>query len=141
MLKRMNTPSISSGASQPSGTYVPGVCNINQEEVAYRRRAGYIGVVTFAIIAAILLFVGSRWARLVLGIPAFIAAIGFLQAQSKFCVSYGAAGKQNATDGDKVVQDIVDAAARKLDKRRARTINLQAAGIALLITGVMLLIP
>jgi hypothetical protein len=137
----MNTtqsPSVSSA----TGAYVPGVCNINQSEIAYRRKAGYLGLGIFIVLAAPLVLLDlPRFIRVLLFLPAFLAAIGFLQAHYKFCVGYGAAGMQNATDGDKEAQAIVDAAAKDLDKKRTRKINTQAALIAVLATVVVLLIP
>ena len=133
------------GSSTPDTTnnaYVPGVCNINSAEIAQRRKAGYLGLAIFVILVApLLVFDLPRLIRVILFVPAFLAAIGFLQAHYKFCVSYGATGKQNAAEGDKIAQNIIDKAARELDQKRTRTINQQAAGIALLATVAALLIP
>jgi hypothetical protein len=121
--------------------YVPGICNINHAEIAYRRKAGYAGLVAFVVIAAVLFGLSAnRYTRLVLFLPAFIAAIGFLQAKNKFCVAYGAAGQQNATDGVAKAIAVADKAARAKDKQRARHMNLQAAGISVLITALFVLI-
>jgi hypothetical protein len=122
--------------------YVPGVCNINYEEIAYRRKAGYMGLVIFGITLAVLVGLGlSWWLRLVLFIPAFLSAIGFLQAKKKFCVSYGATGMQNATDGSTTAKKVTDTTAVKKDKRRARQLNMQAAVIAAVVTAVVMLLP
>ncbi len=132
---------VGSSAAGVSGGYVPGVCNINKDEIAYRRKAGYLGLAIFIVLATpLLLFDIPRFIRIILFLPAFLSAIGFLQAYYKFCVGYGAAGKQNATDGDKEAQDIVDAAAKELDKKRTRTVNSQAAIIAALVTIFFILI-
>lgn len=120
--------------------YIPGVCNINRAEIAYRRKAGYFGLGLYVIIAIALFALGvSRWARLILFVPAFIAAIGFLQAKNKFCVAYGAAGQQNAVDGSPKAQSVTEQAAIAKDKARARTMNTQAALIALAAAAVMLI--
>ena len=137
----MNTTQPSS-VSSAAGAYVPGVCNINQTEIAYRRKAGYLGLVIFIILAVPLILLDlPRFIRVLLFLPAFLSAIGFLQAHYKFCVGYGAAGMQNATDGDKEAQAIVDAVAKDLDKKRTRKINIQAALIAVVATAIVLLIP
>lgn len=118
-----------------ASAYVPGVCNINTAEIASRRKAGYIGLILFIVLAAPLLLLDlPRLIRILLFLPAFVSAIGFLQAYYKFCVGYGAAGKQNATDGDKEAQDIIDAAAKDLDQKRTRKINTEASVIAGLVT-------
>ncbi len=134
----MNT---SSAINNP-GAYVPGVCNINTVEIARRRKAAYILLaVTVALAIPLLVFDVPQWLRIVLFFPVFLTVVCSLQVKYKFCVGYGAAGMQNATEGDKVAQDIVDAAAKKLDKDRTRKIKLQAAAIAAVITLVMALIP
>jgi hypothetical protein len=47
--------------------YVPGICNINHAEIAYRRKAGYAGLVAFVVIAAVLFGLSAnRYTRLVL---------------------------------------------------------------------------
>lgn len=125
-----------------ASSYVPGVCNINSAEAARRRRAGYLGLAAFAVLAlALVLFDIPRLVRIILFAPAFLAAIGFLQAHYKFCVGYGAAGVQNATEGDKAAQAIINKSARELDQKRTRKINLQAVAIALLASIVALLAP
>ncbi len=127
-------------AAPSTSAYVPGVCNINYAEIKRRRNAGYFGLILFVVVAAILFVVdANRWFKLILFLPAFIAAIGFLQAKNKFCVGYAASGLQNATEGNTEAQ-AVEAAARAIDKARARRINLQAAAIALVVTAVSVVI-
>lgn len=122
--------------------YVPGVCNINRSEIAYRRKAGYVGLGVSLILAVALFGLGvSRWYRLVLFLPLFIAAIGFLQAKNKFCVAYGANGQQNAAEGSAKASEISDQAAKAKDKHRARTMNLQAALLALLGAALAVVLP
>lgn len=136
------TENTSTPTNQTTGSYVPGVCNINSAEIAYRRKAGFVLlVVTLVLTLPLLLIETPVWLRAFLFFPIFLTADCLLQAKHKFCVSYGAAGKQNATEGDKVAQDIVDAAALKLDKARARRINSQAGLIGLAVTALLLLIP
>ena len=116
--------------------YIPGVCNINHKEVAYRRKAGYFGLGFFVVIAAAFLALAvNRWFYVLLFVPAFVAAIGFLQAKNKFCVAYGAGGQQNADDGSEKARNITDTDAVSKDKKRSRQMNLQAAGIAVIATA------
>ncbi len=122
--------------------YVPGVCNINRAEIAYRRKAGYVGLGISLVLAIVLFGLGlSRWYRLVLFVPLFIAAIGFLQAKNKFCVAYGANGQQNAAEGSAKASKVSDQAAQAKDKHRARTINVQAALLALLGAALAVVLP
>lgn len=128
--------------AEASSSYVPGVCNINRAEIAYRRKAGYVGLAIFLVAAAILLLASiNRLVRLILFVPAFIAVIGFLQARNKFCVSYAASKQQNADENTPGPKAVADTASQDLDKRRARSMNKQAAAVALLVTLCIVLIP
>ncbi len=133
----MTTPQTSDASA-----YIPGVCNINRAEIARRRSVGYIGLVLFVVLLVALLALPlSRWFRIALFIPAFIAAIGFLQAKNKFCVGYGAAGMQHASDGDPAALTVDDTAALTKDKQKTRRINTQAAVYAVLATVLALILP
>ena len=112
--------------------YVPGVCNINHAEIAYRRKAGYVGLIITLVLFVVLYALNlNQWFRIVLFVPAFVAAIGYLQAKNKFCVAYGANGKQNASEESKGASAVTDKAAIVRDKIKARSMNLQATVIAL----------
>lgn len=121
--------------------YIPGMCNINRAEIAYRCKAGYISLLILIVIAALLFtFDAPNWTRLVLFVPFFLTIISFLQAKKKFCVSYGASGKQNATEGSKAATAVnpQDALA---DKKRARQLNVQAAAVAAVLSVLAFLVP
>lgn len=123
--------------------YTPGVCNLNQPEVAYRRKAGYAGLVLSLLLVVGL---GILQADPLLGLLIFpfawVSAIGFLQAKYKFCVGYAASGIYNSGDDYAETQKIVDAAKRKLDQARARSINVRSFVSAIIATtaAVVLLI-
>jgi hypothetical protein len=123
--------------------YIPGMCNINQDEIAYRRKAMYFGLaVTVLLLVALIFFQVNVYIRsLVLFIPLFIAIIGYLQTKNKFCVAYGASGKQNATDGSESAEAIADKEAIEVDKKKARTMNLQAFVSTVIILMLLLLVP
>ena len=123
-------------ATAPNGqAYVPGVCNINREEIAFRSKWRNIGLITALALAVILLIISdNRWLRLVVFLPAMIGTINYLQTKNRFCVSYAAAGLQNATEGSKEAAKVADDA-RALDKAKARKMNIQAAVAALFITA------
>ena len=78
--------------------YVPGACNIGPEEIARRERVARIGLVATVALALLLLAsgvgVGSP-TRLLVGLPLTGAAIGWIQAQRRFCLAYGFAGTFN----------------------------------------------
>jgi hypothetical protein len=96
--------------------YTPGVCNIGHGEVTFRYLVGWMGL--FAVIALGVFFALEKVAapyRLMLGIPAFVSALGFLQAKQKFCVNYGMIGRFNMGAGSSGA--VQEADARKKDRR------------------------
>ncbi len=121
--------------------YTPGVCNINTAEIASRRKAGYVGLGLTLVIAAALFGLDlPKATRLILFIPVFIAAIGFLQARNKFCVGYGAAGMHNADEQSTEAVSVTDSSAINVDKARARNLNLQALGISIVVTALAIVL-
>lgn len=118
------------------------MCNINQAEIAYRKKAMWFGIelTTGLFLVAIILPI-SVWARLILIVPIYIASIGYLQVVYKFCVAYGASGKQNAREGSDVASNVVDSKARAIDKTKARDLNLRALGMSLVMLALLMLVP
>ena len=116
-------------------SYVPGVCNINREEIDYRRKWRNIGAITTVVLAvALIVLSDNRWVRLAVYLPALIAAANYLQVKNKFCVSYAASGMENATEGSKSAKKVAEDA-HKLDKAKARKMNVQANLAAVLVTA------
>lgn len=121
----------------PRAAYQPGICNINTTEVAYRKRWGYIGTYLFIVLGGIMLLgEASWWMRLVLFIPAYTGAIGFLQARNRFCVSYAAAGQQHAAETAKRPAKVSEAN-KITDIQKARRMKLQAGLIAAAATALL----
>ena len=84
--------------AQPGG-YQPGVCNIGPAEIDRRRRAGHIGVVATIVLFAVLVALDlPPIVRLVLALPAAVAASGYLQARMRFCAGFATAGVYNFGD-------------------------------------------
>ncbi len=120
--------------------YIPGMCNINPTEIKRRRLSGHVGLAASIIIAAIFVYLQTEWLyRIVIFAPIFTATLGYLQAQSKFCVAYAGSGKQHADDGDIISVD--DASALKSDEHRARSIYLKALTISVAVTAAFCLVP
>lgn len=120
--------------------YIPGMCNINPAEITKRRRIGYAGLAASVLLLVVfIVFDASWWIRIIIFIPAFTSATGFLQAKNKFCVGFAGANIQNADNGEKV--KITDTKSLLLDRLKARKMNLQAFGIAFVVTLITLLIP
>lgn len=136
------TNNMTSSKKTESTGYVPGVCNINHKEIALRRKVGMVALVVFALVLALLLTTAaSKWWRLFLITPAFISALGFLQAKNKFCVMYASEYKQNASEGSKSARTVTDKLSREADTRRARQINLQSFAVTGVVMVVVFLLP
>lgn len=124
-----------------NSAYVPGVCNINHAEIAYRKKAGYFGLVAFVAVFIFLLILNlNSWFRIILFLPAFIAACGYFQAKNKFCAAYGSSGRQNAQEGESEAKTVSDKTALLRDKIKSRSIYLQSALVAMAITLLALVV-
>jgi hypothetical protein len=125
----------------PDG-YVPGACNIGEYEIRRRRRSAIAG---FAIAAAVLVGLLAAdlpaWTRLVVLIPAWGAAVTWLQARRRFCVGFAAAGISNFGDDDSGRQAITDPAQRAADRRKSLELIRDGFVIGLVITLVAVLLP
>ena len=123
--------------------YIPGMCNINTAEVAYRRKAMWFGTALSVIFFGVLVVVNIVWwiGVLILFLPVFIGAINFLQVRNKFCVSYGGSGRQNADEGSEAAHAITDETALAADKVKTKRMNRQATMISvavLVVAGAVL---
>ncbi len=128
------------GALPTPSDYRPGACNIGPAEIARRRRAGHVGVLTSAALLTVLVAAGSpSWLRLLVVLPAAVAASGYLQAWLRFCAGFGSRGVFNFGELGRVDR-VEDADARARDRERARQIALAslAVGIAAGIVAVLL---
>ena len=92
--------------------YIPGVCNIGREETAFRKKIA-VGALLIVIITFALFFIFNIQAyfRFLVVIPAFISAMGFLQARAHFCArlgltalfNFGELGKYNKVNNDEFI--------------------------------------
>jgi hypothetical protein len=120
--------------------YMPGACNIGPAEIARRRRAGHAGLIATVVLLAVLLALGAAPAwRLLLALPASLAAAGYLQAWLRFCANFGyrgvynfgALGREERVAGD---------AARAQDRRRALLVGAAAGAIGLAVALLSMLL-
>lgn len=118
-------------------SYIPGVCNINKAEIAYRRKAMWFGIAASVVVFIALALIRADWWLAIVGlfVPVYTAAISYLQVRNKFCVGYGSSGLQNATDGSPDASDVTDDDARRKDKAKTWRMNLQALGITVVVTA------
>ena len=79
MADRTLVASAPQSRSADTDEYRPGVCNIGPAEIARRRRAGHVGLAVTLAALAVMLAVGAPPAlRLLIAIPAALAAVGYL---------------------------------------------------------------
>lgn len=121
--------------------YIPGICNINRAEIAYRKRAMWSGIAGSAAVLFLLITLNTPWwvTAGVLFLPVYIACIGYLQVKNKFCVSYGATGRQHADENGEPVQSISDIEALRADRAKTLRMNVQAtfASVVIIVAATM----
>lgn len=113
--------------------YIPGVCNIGNEEIKKRKQAGWTGLVLTVVLWALFVWteVPSLW-RLTLFLPAMMSATGFFQAYSHFCVYFGFANLFNF--GNVGTTDSVEQAEfRAKDKKKAWNILLSSILVGIVV--------
>jgi hypothetical protein len=121
--------------------YQPGVCNIGPDEIRRRRRAGHVGLVAALLLLAVLVVVGAPpLARLLVAIPAAMAASGYLQAWLRFCAGFGSRGIFNFGQLGET-HEVIDADARARDRSRARQIGLASLAIGVAVAIIAVLLP
>lgn len=111
--------------------YIPGVCNIGPAEIRMRRASGIFGL-GVTIIMFFLFYVVNvdPLLRLLIFVPAALAASGFLQAQLHFCAKFGMSGLFNFGDDIRKQESVDQAEYRRKDQRKAITIIAGSASIA-----------
>jgi hypothetical protein len=131
----------SSGISIADLEYRPGACNIGAAEIARRRRAGHVGllatVVTFGVLVAV---DAPPAARLIVALPAAVAASGYLQAKLHFCAGFGSRGVFNFGPLGQM-QEVADGDARAQDRSRANQIGLASLAVGVAVGVLAALLP
>ena len=127
--------------NQSAAVYQPGVCNIGPAEIRKRRMSGWVGL-AIAVVFLVVAF-AFGWAapwRLLVAVPVFLAAEGFLQAAFHFCVGFATRGLYNFGElgSEETVQD---AEFRRKDQRKGLLISALALAIAVVVALVALVIP
>jgi len=114
------------------------LANIGPNE---RRRRKIMGAVAAAIVVALALLVitldAPRPWRLLIVLPAWIAALDFFQVRANTCVLLAARGVRNMDDGNVAVGNPSEDARLRA---QARTVHLQSALAAAAITAAVVLL-
>ncbi len=116
--------------------YSPGICNIGPAEIQRRRMIGRIGLAATAVLWALFyyLHVPAGW-RLTLFLPAWVSAVGFIQARVGFCAGFGLKGVFNLGPVAGRAEPIADAASRAKDRKKSWQIIGYAAAVAAVIAA------
>lgn len=124
-----------------TAVYQPGVCNIGPAEIRRRRLSGWVGLGVSVVFLALAFALGwaAPW-RLLVALPVFLSAQGFLQAAFHFCVGFASRGLYNfgALGSEESVQD---AEFRRADLRKALLITVLAGAIAAVVAVVAFFVP
>jgi chromate transport protein ChrA len=120
--------------------YQPGVCNIGPAEIRQRRRLGWIGLaVTVVFLVLAFAFNFPPPLRLLVALPAGMAATGFLQGAFHFCVRFGTQGLFNF--GEIGAEEAVhETEYRTADQRKAVLIIVLSLAIAVVVALAALLV-
>jgi hypothetical protein len=125
-----------------SSEYIPGVCNIGPAEIRLRRASGYLGLTITLLLFILFYFVPvDSLVRLVVFLPAALAASGFLQARLHFCARFGMSGLFNVSDDMKQHQTVDQAEYRRKDQQKALTIIIVSAAFGVVAAVVAYLLP
>ena len=101
--------------------------------------AGLVLLVLAVVAAALLVLLGAdRGVRLVLFAPFFAGAVGLLQARDHTCVMLAVRNQCEISHG---IAAVTDSWLAGQLRRQARELLLEAAILAALLTGLVLLIP
>ena len=124
-----------------SYTYIPGSCNLGKQEIRRRQLVALIGLLlTVSSLIGLITTDAPNSARWGLFVPLMVFSVGFIQSRKKFCLAYGFMGTFNLGKlGDlSRVQSPED---RKADRKTALAILMQSAGLAFVITSVLVILP
>jgi hypothetical protein len=121
--------------------YRPGACNIGPAEIARRRRAGHVGLLATVVALGVLVAIDAPpAARLIVGLPAAVAASGYLQARLRFCAGFGSRGVFNFGPLGQT-QKVADGDARAQDRSRANQIGLVSLAVGVAVGVLAVLLP
>ncbi len=113
--------------------YQPGVCNIGPEEIKKRINAGHFGsILTILLLIIFILADVPKGYRLLIAIPAMMAASGYIQASMRFCAYFGLASVFNFNKLGYQTK-VEDQHYQTLDKRKAYQIITYSVLVGLII--------
>ena len=120
--------------------YIAGSCNIGPSEIHRRYQTAIAGGVLYVISFALLIATNqSTTIRLIAFAPAMLAAVGYIQAKSRFCFAYGLMGVFNF-DKAGAVKKVKDSVALKADRANAVKVLVKSFLLAAAMTAIVILV-
>ncbi len=120
--------------------YVPGKCNIGRRGRAMRLTTGVVLIAISIILGILVLNPVNRWLSLALVVPTYIGLLACLEGSMSFCVLHATRGTYDlnepqgfASKRSKTLQKVVSEDWKKLDRRKALKMHLQALAGAVLL--------
>ena len=122
-------------------TYIAGTCNIGEKEIRRRQLVAVIGaILSLVLLIGFISTDSTRSVRLGIFLPLMIAAVGFVQSRSKFCLAYGFAGTFNFGKlGD--LSRVSDPVSKAADRATALRILTKSFLLAAIATAVVVVLP
>lgn len=124
-----------------NNNYIPGVCNIGPAEIRMRKRLGWYGLGIALVIWGLLVWLQAPvWWRLILFIPVFFSANGFLQGFMHFCAGFGMRGLFNFGPKVGTTDTVSQAEFREKDRKKAMQIFMYATilSVAVVLATILL---
>ena len=119
------------------------VCaNIGPRERRLRNQVGVAGaMLTLLTVAALIEVHAPFYARFLVIIPAYIAAMGFAQARAQTCVAFAKKGIRVLGDSRKDAEKVVEDSITRRIAAQARTVWVQASAVVAALTLLVMAIP
>lgn len=121
-----------------SDVYIPGTCNLGKSEVKRRQFVALLGL-ALSLFSAVSLWNASLTTKATVVLPLFVFSVGHVQSRKKFCMAYGFAGSFNLGKLGELAR-VSDPADRAADRKMALRILLEAALLAVALTGTYLVV-
>ncbi len=126
--------------------YIPGKCNIGTRGRAIRLATG-VALIALSVILAFTLFEPTnRLLRLVLVLPIYVGLLASLEGSMSFCVLHASRGTYDlhepvgmAIGPSDSLQEVGSEESKRIDRRKARLMHLEAVAGAIILAGLLAL--
>lgn len=121
--------------------YVPGKCNIGRRGRAIRLSTGAVFIALSVTLGLTLLLRANPFLRLILGLPTYLGLLAALEGSMSFCVLHARRGTFDfcetqgfASTRSKTLNRVVSEEWKKIDRRRAFRMHIEAAAGAIILS-------